>query len=48
MLTRIVVLASLLAAPVLGLAAQGANEVGMASRGPGLLLFVTLQRNAMT
>ncbi len=48
MLTRIIVLASLLAAPMLGLAAQSAKEFGMASRAPGLLLFVTLQRNAMT
>ncbi|WP_377287878.1 hypothetical protein [Rhizobium sp. SG2393] len=48
MLTRIIVLASLLAAPLMGLAAQSANEFGIASRGPGLILFVTLQRNAMT
>ncbi|MBW0364913.1 hypothetical protein [Ensifer adhaerens] len=45
---RVLALASLLMAPVGALAYSKASGTGVGKQGAGLVLFVTLQRQAMT
>lgn len=45
---RVLMLASLLMAPVAALAYTKASGAGIGKQGAGLVLFVTLQRQSMT